>query len=196
MLRRLVEETNAFAEVARSALDICHFDAAGNDLKPDCHAARYGCLLSFANQLQALELDRHRVRQILSAFAESRTEPRVKGRSREEHLAWLRCLTDSRSELERRFLEALAEGGYRLPDAAQKPIASPRRTPDFFYEPNVRVFCDGTVRDELAQAACDRALRDELVRCGYRVIVIRYDRTIAESQHPEIFGAPAARRMA
>lgn len=60
----------------------------------------------------------------------------------------------------------------------------------------MRVFCGGTVRDELAQAACDRALRDELVRCGYRVIVIRYDRTIAESQHPEIFGAPAARRMA
>ncbi len=192
VLRRLVEDVNALADVAHAALQICHIAVAGddvNDLKPDCRAACYECLLSFANQHEALKLDRHRVRPILLALAESRTEPRVQGRSREEQLAWLRSLTDSQSELERRFLQVLAEAGYRLPDEAQKRISEPSCVADFFYDPNMCVFCDGSVHDEPAQAARDREVRQELVRRGYRVIVIRYDRDIAEqlAGYPEVF---------
>ncbi|MGC8915770.1 MAG: hypothetical protein ACP5NF_02175 [Thermoanaerobaculum sp.] len=138
-----------------------------------------------------MHLDRHRIHQILKELAQSRTEPRVQGRSREEHLAWLRSLTDSRSELERRFLDVLAEGGYRLPDEAQKPMAQPRCVADFFYEPNICVFCDGAVHDQPPQQAHDRQVREELRGRGFRVVVFRYDQDLVPQirRYPEIFGA-------
>jgi Lhr-like helicase len=61
VLRRLVEEPHALAEVAQVALEICHFQLSEEgiqDRRPECRAACYECLLSYANQREALELDR------------------------------------------------------------------------------------------------------------------------------------------
>lgn len=193
VLRRLVEEPHALAEVAQAALEICHFqlsEAGIQDLRPECRAACYECLLSYANQREALELDRYKIRDLLGELAHSRTELRPLGRSRQEHLEWLRQLIDPRSELERRFLELLAEGGYRLPDEAQKALAEPRCVADFFYDPNICIFCDGAVHDDPAQAAQDRQLRSQLLGHGYRVIALRYDQDLREqlARYPEVFG--------
>ncbi|MFS8923529.1 DEAD/DEAH box helicase [Synechococcus sp. B60.1] len=193
VLQRLVEEPEAMAEVARAALEICHFqlsEAGIQDLRPECRAACYECLLSYANQREALELDRYKIRDLLGKLAHSRTELRPLGRSRQEQLEWLRQLIDPRSHLERRFLELLAEEGYRLPDDAQKAIPDPRCVVDFFYEPNVCVFCDGAVHDEPDQAAQDRQVRSQLLGQGYRVIALRYDQDLQEqlARYPEVFG--------
>jgi len=192
VLRRLVEEPYALQEVAKEALSLLHFDPeTGEDLTQDGHKACHECLLSFSNQLSAHLLDRHRIRDFLRELASSKVELRHGARTREEHYRWLREYIDDRSNLEGRFLEALYHGGYRLPDEAQRAISQPTCVVDFFYKPNICVFCDGSVHDEPGQCAQDEDLRRQLHIRGYRVIVIRYDQDLDEQirSYPDVFGA-------
>ena len=188
VLRRLVEDPGALALAAREALRVCHFDEAGNDTRPECPRACYECLLSYANQLESRLLDRRSVLPVLLRLAESRVAARLEGRSRAEHLEWLRSRAGSSFELD--FLGALERGGYRLPDDAQKSIPDPHCIADFFYEPNILVFCDGPPHDHPDQRAKDQALRRELIARGWRVLAIRWDEDLTAQLHryPDVFG--------
>ncbi len=192
VLQRLIGDADAMAKVARTALEICHFALEGDtlrDTRPDCHAACYECLLSYQSQLDATRINRHAIGELLYKLAYSRTEI-AQGRSRQQQWEWLKSLTDSRSELERRFLKFLYERGYRLPDDAQRAIREVGCVVDFFYKPNVCVFCDGSVHDEPAQAERDQASRSDLKTRGYRVVVVRYDASFEEivGRYREVFG--------
>jgi len=193
VLHRLVDEPGALAQVARAALDRCHFepdtlrDLAGSS----CARACYDCLLSYANQRDHLSLDRHLIAPILAELADGHVSLAHGARSYEEHYAWLRALTDSRSELERQLLDHLHSTRRRLPHHAQADLADYPCRPDFYYEETrACVFCDGSVHDDPAQQAEDRRIRRELRERGYRVVVIRYDQDIEQQvqQHAEVFG--------
>lgn len=193
VLRELVEDPGALAEVARAALKVCHFDpATGADLLPEaCAAACYRCLLSYANQREHPYLDRHRALPWLLRLAQGTTRPRRAGRSYDEQYRWLLARLDTRSPLETKFLDHLYRRGLRLPDHAQALLADFAVRPDFYYErERACVFCDGAVHDLPAQRAEDEKVRRELAARGYRVIVIRYDRPIEEQigPFPDVFG--------
>jgi len=188
VLRWLVEDRNSLAQVAREALRVCHFDESGQDLKPECGQACHECLLSYANQLESHLLNRHRIRDFLLALARGETIPRKGALPGADHLA--RLLAEAQSEFERQFVQYLWEKGLRLPDAAQKSIREPHCIADFFYEPNVAIFCDGPPHDHPDQQRVDRNLRCELLARGYRVVVIRWDRDMGEQigENSDVFG--------
>ncbi len=192
VLRRLVEEADLFAAIAATALERLHFDLATlEDKKPDCAQACYECLLSYTNQPDHRLLNRHLIRNLLQGLSQSVTTPRLAGRDYEEHYRWLRSLTDSRSELERRFIDHLFQTRRSLPDEAQKALADVNTVPDFYYSgSHACVFCDGAIHDQPAQQQRDTDVRRQLREAGYRVIVIRYDQDLETqiAQYPDVFG--------
>ncbi|PWH16876.1 MAG: DEAD/DEAH box helicase [Anaerolineae bacterium] len=190
VLRRLVEESDALARVAAQALQRCHYDPQGVNLKARCVAACYECLMSYNNQLEALYLDRRRIAEALSQLCQCQTLLRSGNRSWFEQLEWLRSLSDPRSELERRFLETLAQAHARLPDDAQVRLRDADCVVDFFYHPKTCVFCDGAVHDEPQQRRRDEQVRQQLAEKGFQVIVLRYDEDLRQrlQDYPAVFG--------
>ena len=189
VLRRLIEEPDAFQRMVLSALDLCHFTTEGVDMKPECTTACYDCLLSFSNQYEILQIDRHHIRDALIRLHRARLQQIYNRRTYDEQVARLLAQIDPQSELERRFLKTLQALRAQLPDSAQERIGVANCVADFFYDPNICVFCDGSVHDEPHQRARDEQVRRELRASGYRVIVIRYDRNLEEQirSYPDVF---------
>lgn len=193
VLRRLAEEPGLMNSIAHRALEICHFDTASGQEEAgiDCARACYRCLLSYKNQRWHGEMDRHLIKDLLMALANSTTRMHYATRSYDEQYEWLRRQTDARSELEKNFLDLLYRQGRRLPDEAQKTLTDFYSQPDFYYTNGaVCVFCDGTPHDEPAQHQKDIKIRGKLRDAGYRVMEIHYKKSLEGqvNDNRDIFG--------
>ena len=204
---RLINESDAFPEVARRALQVCHFDGpsdGANELETDveeCSAACYECLLTYSNQLEHRQINRHIIEDYLRLLGSAITIPEA-GRGREEQFQWLNDIIDPGSSLEKRFLAFLRDYNLRLPDNAQnRPAPEVHVQTDFYYEreghPGVCVFVDGPHHDEPRQHEADTRLRKQLQDYGFRVIAIRHDRPFEEQvrEHPDVFGVETQLRL-
>ncbi|MCC6421436.1 MAG: DUF1998 domain-containing protein, partial [Gemmataceae bacterium] len=196
---RMMDDPASFAQVAKEALRICHFDERG---EPDpawtsrCGRACYDCLLSYGNQREHWLLDRHLIREYLAALAASTMPPATATRPYDEQFAWLAERIDPASSLEREFLAFLRENRLRLPDAAQtRPVAEIPVQPDFFYErdgrPGVCIFVDGPHHEAAEQAARDRETREALADRGFRVVAIQAGVSFGEqlARYGDVFGS-------
>jgi ATP-dependent helicase YprA (DUF1998 family) len=198
VLRRLVNEPDAFARAARRALEICHFDPTTGDdvghapgVDERCAQGCYDCLLSYGNQFEHASIDRRLVREPLFAMSTASTAVGAAGRSATEALDLLDAFTES--SLERKFLLWLGEHGYRLPDRAQVTVSDATARPDFIYDlpsGTTALFVDGPHHDGETQATRDRAAEERLVDGGWNVIRIRYDDDWPTkiAQHRSVFG--------
>ena len=194
---RMIEKPQAFSRLAKTALDLLHFDADSGDDKKDwserCPAACYDCLLSYANQLDHRRLDRHHVRDYLLRLSHSQPRP-TEGRSYDEQYAWLRKRTDPASSFECEFLDQLYRRKLRLPDFAQyTPAADLFVQPDFYYQrgeaPGICVFIDGPMH--LTRGTEDTRLREALEDLGYRLIRITADAPLSDQigRYPDVFAS-------
>ena len=199
VLRRLVDEPDALARAARTALSLAHFDPeTGEDLGDAgpsgerCERACYDCLLTYANQLDHLLIDRHAARALLFDLSHGRTVRGGGGLRRDEQVNELMARSDS--SLERQLLEWLAERDYRLPDDAQLLVEEAGARPDLVYRlPSgpVAVFVDGPYHDAASAKARDRAVEENLRDLGWSVIRFRHDEDWAAvvGRYPSVFGA-------
>ena len=98
VLRQLLDDAQAMAQVAAVALRLCHFDPeTGEDLRrapqarEDCEAACYDCLMSYTNQPDHPLLDRLKVRDILLQLTQSSVRASPVGLPRAEHVERLKA---------------------------------------------------------------------------------------------------------
>lgn len=198
-LRRLVDEPDAWPQVARRALELCHFDPdTGDDrkrgprAKDDCEAACYDCLLSYYNQRDQRWLDRWKVRDLLRDFQQAHVSVSPVAAPRGQHLQTL--LRQCESQLEQEWLKWLNERGYRLPTRAQVLLADCQTRPDFVYdEAALAVYVDGPHHLYPERQARDRTQQSCLEDLGYNVVrFVAHERWQAVvAQYPNVFGSAA-----
>lgn len=190
VLRRLVDEPDAVAAVARDALDIMHFDPdTGEDSRPPedeehgCAKACYDCLLTYYNQRHHALLDRHAVRDLFLALTGATTRQQDPVASPDEQYEQLIRQLEGRTQLERELLDYLHATQRRLPDHVHAPVQDADCTPDFYFDCGACVFCDepGRPADPGRKALADY---------GYRVLTITGDEPIEQqvARYPDIFG--------
>ncbi|MCL4502400.1 MAG: DEAD/DEAH box helicase [Deltaproteobacteria bacterium] len=194
VLRQIVEDPAVFPQLARAALEICHFDPGTLEDKgiKTCGKACYGCLLDYGNQPDHKDLDRYLTRQLIAELSSSKCRPAGGAGSRAERMAALRKRCDS--QLEKRWLDLVDDLMLRPPSDAQYLIESCSTRPDFFYqEYAAAIYIDGPPHDEPSQLREDEAITQRLMEQGYAVIRFHHlaDWNEIFSSHPDIFGRPS-----
>ena len=196
VLRRILDEPQAMARIARQALAICHFDPdTGEDLHrapratENCEAACYDCLLSYGNQREHALLDRKVILTILKNLARATVYASPSGATREDHFDALMRLAGS--DLEREWLSYIDRNGYRLPDDAQVLFEGCGTRPDFVYDRAYAViYVDGPHHDYPERQDRDDQQRACMEDEGYMVIRFGYyeewDTIVA--RYPHVFG--------
>ncbi len=199
VLRRLVQEPDALARAARTALSICHFDpdtgenvASAPEGGEPCQLGCYDCLLSYANQRWHAEIDRHLVRDLLQRLAAATV--RVPGQPQRQQTAPSTVVSAGRAG---EFLVWLRAHGHRQPNGSPEDATQAR--PDLVYHldhGSVAVFIHDADTDTDTDAGTDRAAgRDDaaeeaLLDSGWTVVRIgpsdTFDATVG--RYPSVFG--------
>jgi very-short-patch-repair endonuclease len=200
VLRRLVEDgQTALIEVAKTALELLHFDPiTGDDLrfpkgsKEACEAACYDCVMSYGNQWDHELLDRHLVRDYLLAMSRGTLKVSSSAKSREDHLRDL--IKQCESKLEKDWLGFLYTKNLRLPTRAQVFFKPCMTRPDFSYDDHQAVvYVDGPPHDFPERQNRDNVQNACMEDAGYQVIRFHHAENWEDvvKRFPSVFGSLA-----
>jgi superfamily II DNA/RNA helicase len=186
ILSQFSDNVDVFHKVVQEAIKLLRFD----DLEYK-DPASYDDLLSYYNQRDHTVIDRFLIQDALQKLKVCKLE-RHTAADYEDYDAqyqMLRRRIDPNSSTELQFLDYLYQNNLRLPDAAQKTLDGIYVQPDFFYEPDVWVFCDGTPHDKPDIKADDETKRQAIRNRGDEVFVYYYKDDLATiiRNRPDIF---------
>lgn len=175
VLSQIVDDPDAFSAIMAEAYRICFF-SNGEEKEGEVLPATYDDLLSYYNQYYHQQIDRNLIREAISLLSNAKVEiiSNKSFGSYEEQYKFLEATRDSTSSTEKVFLKHLYNNGLKLPDLAQPEVENLFIRPDFFYEPNIYVFCDGTPHDDETVKKEDYKKRKALMELGKRVIIWYY----------------------
>jgi hypothetical protein len=187
VLRRLVDEPHAFAHVARTALEIAHFDPnTGEDVAgggtDGCVQACYECLLSYGNQTHHRVIDRRLVRDLLMGLAHA-TVTRT-------NLPAIPPIDTAKEGPVGDFVDWLTSNGYRTPHQIGGEVLGTQARPDLVYRlptGTAAIFVDSPGAPPAAGR--DEAAMEALFDQGCSVIRVSVgDWAAAAAKHPSVFG--------
>lgn len=191
VISQIAEKADIFREIVAKAYSICHFEN-GIDKHPKgkLHYASYDDLLDYYNQYRHEEINRHEIKSALELLLASTFDIQKK-RTHSEQFNHLSGRYDESSKIEKTFLDYLHKNKLQLPDQAQKDMKELGCyvNCDFFYEPNICVFCDGSVHDSDEMIQQDKEKRKCLERHGYKVLAWHYKTKLEDfvNDHTNIF---------
>ncbi|NQU25460.1 MAG: DEAD/DEAH box helicase [Candidatus Nealsonbacteria bacterium] len=176
ILSQFVKNVDTFQRVVNEAISLLRYDdPAYRD------PASYDDLLSYYNQRDHPIIDRFLIQDALGKLRGCKLERQTSGSHSDydSHYQTLRRQVDPNSSTEVEFLDYLYQNDLRLPDAAQRTVDGIYVQPDFFYEPDVWVFCDGTPHDKPDVRLDDEAKRQAILNRGEQVFVYYYKDDLA-----------------
>jgi very-short-patch-repair endonuclease len=190
VLSQVMDNPAVYKAIVSEAYKVCFYK---NDVEEegDVLPATYDDLLSYYNQYYHQQIDRNLIRDALRLLRDSSVEI-IANRtfsSFDEQYRFLQAARDPNSSTEEKFLDFLYQKGLRLPDEAQPKIDDMFVRPDFFYKPNIFVFCDGTPHDHPDVAKDDHEKRTALKNSGYQVLTWHYKTPLEDfvAKRPDIF---------
>jgi ATP-dependent helicase YprA (DUF1998 family)/very-short-patch-repair endonuclease len=199
VLRRLLDDPKTLRQVAKTALDLCHFDPeTGADRrrpprsKEDCEAACYDCLMSYGNQRDHAFLDRMVLKDYLLALAGGTVVASPGPLPRADHLERLKRASET--GLEKKWLDFIDGRWLHLPTHGQKLVVECSTQPDFIYANSgnlAAIYVDGPIHDFPDRHKRDVQKTAALEDLGYLVIRFRHDDDWGGivAKYPSIFGS-------
>lgn len=186
ILSQIVNQADTFNKLVQVAFEVCRYDDQ-NYKAP----ASYDDLLSYYNQRHHLIIDRELIKDKLNVLKESNVELLTQKSfdDYDSHYKSLLRQLDGNSETERRFIEFLYKNDLRLPDSAQEKHNDMYMMPDFKYEPDTWIFCDGTPHDKPEIIERDKKQRQALLNKGEFYWVYYYKDRLEEKikERPDLF---------
>jgi len=190
VLSQIMDNPSLYKAIMTEAYKICFIK---NEVEEEDEVlpATYDDLLSYYNQYFHQLIDRNLIRDALRSLRDSKVviNSNRSFSSYEEQYNFLQSARDPNSSTEDRFLKHLFRNGIKLPDEAQPDVDEMYVRPDFYYKPNVFLFCDGTPHDTPAIKKDDEEKRAALKNAGYQILSWYYKDSLDKfiARRPDIF---------
>jgi superfamily II DNA or RNA helicase len=171
VLKDIARNPGKLKDIFALAYEICGYDVnLKTDNFPERPKASYDDLLSYYNQIDHINIDRHSIIPALDLLLTANPDDTVGG-SYEEKYATLSKGLHHRSPGEKILLDYLFNGGYRLPDYTNYNMAQFYVQPDFVYEKERAViFVDGGIHKNAILKADDQKKRKLIELAGFDVL--------------------------